>query len=170
MEERTDITSDGLPSTLNCHSSSSSPQQPPAPLIADASHTISTTPDQTDPPRRRDASLESKLRDLKLTHEPDARMFVALGAIFQHATRDDEGADLGVTDRWRAVLEHGDESDRRGLMDVEALRLVRKILDHLWLNGPEEDLLNAAKVLADACREGEWYFHRLTSYGNEFPC
>ncbi|MCJ1467634.1 hypothetical protein MMC07_006259 [Pseudocyphellaria aurata] len=83
-------------------------------------------------------------------------MFVALSAIFQHATGDEEGADLGVTDRWRAVLELGDESDRRGRRDVEALKLVRKILDHLWLNGPEEDLLNAAKVLADACREAQW--------------
>lgn len=84
-------------------------------------------------------------------------MFVAVGAIFQHAIQGGEGVDLGVTGRWRTVLERGNEASRRGLTDIEALKLVRKILDHLWSNGPEEDLVNAAKVLADACRECKCY-------------
>lgn len=155
MEERTDITPDGLPSPLDCLPSSPPAHKLSASLISNASHTISTTPDQACPPNNQsELSLESRFRDLGL-EEPDAHMFVALGAIFQRATRDDESVDLGVTDRWRAVLERGNESSRRGRTDVEALKLVRKILDHLWLNGPEEDLLNAAKILADACREGD---------------
>ncbi|MCJ1265580.1 hypothetical protein MMC22_005460 [Lobaria immixta] len=154
MEERTDITPDGLPSALDCPSSSPSPQKPPASLIPNASHGISTTPDQACPPHQSDSSLERTFGDLKLTDEPD--MFVAVGAIFQHAIQGDEGVDLGVTDRWRAVLERANESSRRGLTDIEALKLVRKILDHLWSNGPEEDLVNAARVLADACREVQW--------------
>lgn len=155
MEERTDIIPDGSPSTLNCLSSCSLPPlKPPVPLIPNASHTISTTPDQACLPHQSEPPLEGIFRDLKLTDKPTEKMFAALGAIFQHATQHEEGVDLGVTDRWRAVLYRGSESSRRGLTDIEALKLVRKILDHLWLNGPEEDLLNAAKVLADASREG----------------
>lgn len=168
MEARTDITPDGLPSTLDGLSSSPPPQKSPAPRVPNAAHSISTALDQACSPDQSEP-LETLFGDLTLRSEPDGEMFVALGAIFQHATQDDEVAELGVTDRWRAVLERGNESSRRGLTDIEALRVVRKILDHLWLNGPEEDLVNAAKVLADACREGEWYFHCLMSYGKE-PC
>lgn len=155
MEERTDISPDGLPLTLNCLSSSPLPHKPSAPLIPNASHATSTTPDQACQPHQSEPSLETIFRSLKLTDEPDPRMFVAVGTIFQHAIQDGEGTDLGVRDRWQAVLERGDESTRRGLTDIEALKLVRRILDHLWLNGPEEDLVSAAKVLAIACREGE---------------
>lgn len=166
METRTDIITDGLPSTWDGLSSSPSPQKSPAPRISNASHTISTARDHACSPHQNEP-LETRLNKLTLRSEPDGKMFVALGAIFQHATQDDEGADLGVTDRWRAVLERGNESSRRGLTDIEALKLVRKILDHLWSNGPEEDLVNAAKVLADACREGERYFHCLMSDGKK---
>ena len=160
MQERTDITPDGLPSALDCLSSPPSPQKPPAPpapQTPDASHTTSTTPDPYCPPQQVDPSLEEVFRGLNITDEPDAPMFVAVGAIFHHATQGDEVVDLGMTGRWRTVLQRGNEASRRGLIDIEALKLVRKIIDHLWSNGPEEDLVNAAKVLADACRECKCY-------------
>ena len=143
MEEKTDISEDGLPLTLTCLSSSPLPHKSPAPPISNASHATNATPDQACQSHQSEPSLETIFRGLKLADERNPRMFVAVGAIFQHATRDGEGTDLGVRDRWQEVLERGDDSTRRGLTDIEALKLVRRILDHLWSNGPDEDLVRA---------------------------
>ena len=81
------------------------------------------------------------------------QIFAPIGAIFEHAAAQEE-ADLGVGD-WKALLKHAEESSRRGNKDVDALRLIRTILDYLWSSGSEEDLVSAAKILADGSRECE---------------
>lgn len=82
-------------------------------------------------------------------------MFSSIGIIYQHATtQGEEEAALGV-DNWQVLLNSADESSQQGLMDIEALKLIRTILDRLWSSGSEEDLVNAARLLADRSRESK---------------
>lgn len=121
------------------------------------------------------SSIESLLGHLDLTERRlPVQMFSAVGAIFQHATRhgdddgddddddDDEGTiDPGGNSDWQAILEGADTLYRSGRINVRALQVVRSILDYLWLDGPEDELVKASRVLADACREREWFFFSL---------
>ena len=82
-------------------------------------------------------------------------MFSSIGIIYQHSTsQEEEEAALGV-DNWQVLLTSADESSQQGLMDIEALKLIRTILDRLWSSGSEEDLVNAARLLADRSRESK---------------
>lgn len=100
-----------------------------------------------------ESSLESKLSSLEISDSPPSQMFASIAAIFQRATAQEE-VDVGVGD-WRALLERAEASSRRGNKDIDALRLVRTILDYLWSSGSEEDLVSASKILADGSRECE---------------
>lgn len=81
------------------------------------------------------------------------QMFASIGAIVQHAIAQEE-VDLGVGN-WQAQLARAEFSSQRGIKDVDALRLVRTILDYLWSSGSEEALISVAKILADGSRECE---------------
>lgn len=106
------------------------------------------------------SSIESLLGHLDLTERLPVQMFTAMGAIFQHATRHHQQGTVvepGGTSDWQAILEGADTFIRSGgrFIDLRALQLVRSILDYLWLDGPEDNLVKASKVLADSCRERE---------------
>lgn len=107
------------------------------------------------------SSIESLLDHLDLTERVPVQMFTAMGAIFQHATRHHQQGtvvDPGGTSDWQAILEGADTFIRSGghIIELRALQLVRSILDYLWLDGPEDDLVKASRVLADSCREREF--------------
>lgn len=113
------------------------------------------------------SSIESLLGQLDLhtdteEEKPPVQMFTAVAAIFfeqqQHATRHRETLNPpGGTSDWQAILEGADTSYRAaGHVDLRALQLVRSILDSLWLDGPEDDLVKASRILANASREREF--------------
>ncbi len=155
MEPGSDIILDGSPSTLNQHPVSPSPTEISNTQV---SKSPPATPDEDLVAQETEPSIESLLDRLELAERLPPRMFTAVGAIFQQAARDEGIFDPGGTDDWRAALVRADESSRRGFIDIAALGLIRKILYHMWSNGPVEDLVKAAKVLADASREREWLF------------
>lgn len=155
MEERTDKTRDGSPSTVNYHSAPTSPTGPKDIPTSSSSLSIYTRSCQAEPARETDQSLESTFKTLHLKEPPQPKMFAAVGAIFEHASQDEDEIDLEGFGNWRAVLQRADQLGGRGLTDPEALNLIKQILDHLWSSDLEEDLVNAAKILADLCRERE---------------
>lgn len=150
-----DIIPDGSPPNSSHHSPSpsssevthaSTSQSPPVkPAIED--QLLSQTPEHLG------TSIESLLGHLKLIERLPVRMFTAVGAIFQHATRQEGNFNPGGRSDWQAVLERADILYRSGRIDVGALQVIRSILDHLWLVEPEDDLVKASSALADACRE-----------------
>lgn len=152
-----DITSGGSPSTSRHHSPSNSSsevthastsQSPPVKFVGEDQH-------QSRTPEHLEVSIESLLGHLELKEKLPIRMFSFVGAIFKQATRHEGNVDPGGINEWQAVLEGADTSYRRGRIDVGALQVIRSILDYLWLNGPEDDLVKASRALADACRERE---------------
>ena len=155
MEDKTDKSQDGSPSTLDNHPGSTSPPVLKDTPISSSSLSSKTTSDQAQSAHELDHSLESVLQRLHLTEPPHLRMFAAVGAIFERASQDEDEIDLGVVGDWRAVLQHADELNRHGLTDPEALTVIKRILDQLWSSGAERDLVNATKILADLCRERE---------------
>ncbi len=171
----TDISPAGSPSTSNNHSpsasfsevvvthpSTTSQQSPPAKESVtedqNQSHQSQTTEPNFLEGSSSSSSIESLLGHLDLTTEErlPVQMFTAVGAIFQHATRHQGTVNPGGTSDWQAILEGADTLYRTGHIDLRALQLVRSILDYLWLDGPEDDLVKASRVLADACREREF--------------
>ena len=153
MEKETDIILDGSPTPSDHESFFGSFTTTPVTLPSSSSFT-SITPNQSCSARQSGPSLDSIFSQLELVEKPPLTMFTALGTIFQHAIRGEQAIDLGVRDWW-SVLRHADEASGRGFTDAGALTLIETILEHLWSNGPEDDLVNAARILADACRERE---------------
>lgn len=152
-----DINPGSSPSTSSNHHSpsasskvtqSSTPQSPPAKSLREDQH-------QSQTPEHLEVSIESLLGHLELKERLPVRMFTTVGAIFQQATCHEGTVDPGGTSDWQAVLEGADTFYNSGRIDLRALQVIRNILDYLWLNGPEDDLVKAAIVLADACRERE---------------
>lgn len=152
----------GSPSTSNHHSPSASfsgvvthpstsQQSPPAKSVRENQNQSQTAG------RNLEAyGIEALLGHLDLTERPPLQMFTAVGAVFQHATRHDEATvDPGGTSNWQAILEGADTLYRSGRIDVRALQVIRSILDYLWLDRPEDELVKASRVLADACRDCE---------------
>lgn len=172
----TDISPAGSPSTSNNHSPSASfsevvithpstSQQslPAKESVTEDQNQNQSHQSQTAEPNLLEGSLsssssiESLLGHLDLTEERlPVQMFTAVGAMFQHATRHQETVNPGGTSNWQDILEGADTLYRTGHIDLRALQLVRSILDYLWLDGPEDDLVKASRVLADACREREF--------------
>lgn len=154
-----DITPGGSPSISRHHSPSpsssevtqvSTSQSPPAKSVREDQRQSRT--------EHVEVSIESLLGHLELIEKLPIGMFSAVGAIFKQATRHEGTVDPGGISEWQAVLEGADTLYRHGRIDVAALKLIRSILDYLWLNGPEDDLVEASRALADACRECELYF------------
>lgn len=150
-----DITPGGSPPNSSHHSPSTSSsevthastsQSPPAKSVIE-DQLLNQTPEHLG------ASIESLLGHLELIERLPVRMFTAVGAIFQHATRHEGTINPGGRSDWQAVLEGADTLYRSGRIDVGALQVIRSILDYLWLVGPDDDLVKASKALADACRE-----------------
>ncbi|KAI9881301.1 MAG: hypothetical protein M1830_005588 [Pleopsidium flavum] len=97
-------------------------------------------------------SIADSLKDPKIPHEKQKRMFSTLEAIFQRAEEAEGGVGVGEL---QAVFEHADESSRAGYRDVEALSNVRGILNQMWWSD-SEFIASAAEVLADGSRDPEW--------------
>lgn len=170
----TDISPAGSPSTSNNHSPSASfsevvithpstfqqslPAKESVTEDQNQSHQSQTAePNFLEGSSSSSSSIESLLGHLNLTEDRlPVQMFTAVGAILQHATRHQETVNPGGTRDWQAILEGADILHRTGHIDLRALQLVRSILDYLWLDGPEDDLVKASRVLADACREREF--------------
>lgn len=160
-----DITPGGSPPNSSHHSSSASFSEATHAATSQSLPVNSVREDQqhqSQTPEHLEASIESLLGHLELTERLPVRMFTAVGAIFQQATRHEGTVDPGGTSDWQAVLEGADTLYRSGRIDVGALQVIRSILDYLWLNGPEDDLVKASRALADACRERE---SRISSKG-----
>lgn len=155
MEGKTDKTRDGSPSTLDQSSGSASSTGPQNTPTFNSSLSTNSTSNQTEPAHESDPSLDTILTQLKLEEKPPRGMFTAVGAIFEHTSQDAEDVHVDDFRDWRAVLEHADGLNARGLTHPDALSLIRHILHHLWSIGLEDDLANATKILADLCRERE---------------
>lgn len=153
MEGKINIPPDVSFSTSDHRSLPPSPIVPNSSLVWDSSLINDNTPAQHKPDSSGEPSLESIFDSLNIHRSSPMQIFAPIGAIFEHAAAQEE-ADLGVGD-WKALLKHAEESSRRGNKDVDALRLIRTILDYLWSSGSEEDLVSAAKILADGSRECE---------------
>lgn len=159
----TDKTPGGSPSTSNHHSPSASfsglvthpstsQQSPPAKSVREDQNQSQTAGQYLEA-----SDIEDLLGHLDLTERPPLQMFTAVGAVFQHATRHgEETVDPGGTSNWQAILEGAETLYRSGRIDVQALQVIRSILDYLWLDRPEDELVKASRVLADACRDCEF--------------
>ncbi|KAL8804627.1 MAG: hypothetical protein Q9182_002435 [Xanthomendoza sp. 2 TL-2023] len=81
------------------------------------------------------------------------RIFASLAAVIKRVAEQHE-VNLDV----RGVLvtlRRADEASRRGLRDIEGLITVRNVLDQLHL-AHSSDLVEAARILANASRDGSW--------------
>ncbi|KAL8682115.1 MAG: hypothetical protein Q9186_001820 [Xanthomendoza sp. 1 TL-2023] len=81
------------------------------------------------------------------------RIFASLGVVIKHAAEEHE-LDLDVR-AILVILRQADEASRRGIRDVEALITVRNVLDQLPVSH-SQDFVEAARILADASRDGSW--------------
>ncbi|KAL8695741.1 MAG: hypothetical protein Q9224_003194 [Gallowayella concinna] len=81
------------------------------------------------------------------------RIFASLGVVIKHAAEQHE-LDLDVR-AILVILRQADEASRRGIRDVEALVTVRNVLDQLLVSH-SQDFVEAARMLADASRDGSW--------------
>lgn len=153
MEGKIHIPPDVSFSTSDYHSLPPSPTASHPSSTWDSSLVSENTLAQYKPDDSGEPSLESTLEGLTINESSSSQMFASIGVIFQHAIAQEE-VDLGIAN-WQARLEQAELSSQRGIKDVDALRLIRTILDYLWSSGSEEDLVSAAKILADGCRECE---------------
>ncbi|MCJ1370786.1 hypothetical protein MMC20_001999 [Loxospora ochrophaea] len=99
-------------------------------------------------------SVEVALSSLKLTPDDPERMFRSLARIIETAEEREESIDfdrLDVDDLGE-VLRNADLSERRGYKDVDALRIIRSVLDQMWSN-ESQLIVEVAKTLADASKD-----------------
>ncbi|KAL8807113.1 MAG: hypothetical protein Q9200_004808 [Gallowayella weberi] len=81
------------------------------------------------------------------------RMFTSLAVIIKRAA-EQSGVDLDVRGIL-TILRRADEASRRGFRDIEGLVTVRNVLDQLRL-AHSPDLVEAARILANASRDASW--------------
>ena len=154
MEESKNISRDA-PSSLRGH------HTPPVPLakappLSDHSNSfdIEDATERIDAAGRPEVSLDSAFEHLKLTDKTPMPLFSMIGAVFQQVITQDALIDLGVND-WRARLEDAEKLSQNGRKDIEALRSIRIMLDHLWSLELKDGLFQIASLLADGSRERE---------------
>ena len=121
-----------------------------SPKTLNATPSASTSPIESST-RQSDISLEEAIDQLSVADRKPELMFNALEAIFQRATEQDEEIGAGVPSV-HVVFERARESARRGYRDVEALRAIKTMLEHMWWR-QSEFLVIAARNLADGSRE-----------------
>ena len=157
MEGKQDIWLNESPSATDYRSPPVSPKifsQVPSPDSSNINQGRSFSPGNASPPT---TSLEAVFNQLELSELPLlplSRMFNTVRTSFQRIVNR-ETSEFEFHD-WQAVLERAEELSQHDQTDTEALRLVRAILDYLWSNELEEDLVDVAKVLADGSRESEF--------------
>jgi hypothetical protein len=154
MERKNDTSKDAPSSLRDQHT-------PPVPLTPtsflsspDSSFVTQNATEPINAAQASDHSLDTAFEQLKLADKAPTPMFRMIGAAFQHATNQDESTDLGV-DNWRAHLEHAERLSEGSQIDIQALRLIRSMLDHLWSHRHEDGLVAVANLLADWSRERE---------------
>lgn len=154
MEERSDISRDA-PSSVRDHHIPLNPLAP-SPSLSSRGSSFDTqdATERVDAAQARESPLDTAFEQLKLTEKLPTYMFGMIGAVFQHVTSQDVSIDLGVED-WRARFEYAEKLSQDGQRDIEALRLIRTMLDLLWSHSREEDLVKVATLLADGSRECE---------------
>ena len=155
MEERSDISRDA-PSSVRDYRIPPAPLTPsPSPSSCGSSFDAKDATERVDAAQARESPpLDTAFEQLKLTDKVPTYMFRMIGAVFQHVTSQDVSIDLGIED-WRAHFAYAENLSQEGQRDIEALRLIRTILDLLWSHSLEEDLLKVATLLADGSRECE---------------
>lgn len=137
----------------NLSSVSSSPNILPSFLSSGPSLNTKDVSKSVDSTQRSDPSIDEALERLVLSDKGATQMFTLIGALFQRAIEQGQRTDLDVED-WRSLLQRADESSRHGQPDIDALRLIRKILACLW-SSKSEEIVEATKLLADRSRERE---------------
>lgn len=153
MEERSGISRDA-PSVRDYHIPPAPLTPSPSPSSCGSSFDAKDATERVDAAQAQESPLDTAFEQLKLTEKVPTYMFRMIGAVFQHVTSQDVSIDLGVED-WRAHFEYAENLSQEGHRDIEALRLIRTILDLLWSHSLEEDLLKVATLLADGSRECE---------------